>query len=192
VSLDRFERWLFSASALKQLVGAAALTGALALVLYALGQGAGNQELRHVLAWALNVSGALSGFCLGSAALLFLSGRGTASIRQVSADIESTQGTLEEILRKLEAAGTASLATSIEEKRNKFLAAQVGMLHYANKDQIRELYGDYFREPTVKSLVHEASEEGHGKIGVGLARVAAAEAGGGAARRTTTQLVLLC
>ena len=52
----------------------------------------------------------------------------------------------------------------VEEKKNKFLNVPSISFHYANKDQIASFYNDYFKEPTVASLVSEITGELSGEI----------------------------
>jgi hypothetical protein len=47
----------------------------------------------------------------------------------------------------------------ISEKRNSFLNIPNVAFHFADKEQIRNFYNDYFKEPTVASLVSEITDE---------------------------------
>lgn len=52
----------------------------------------------------------------------------------------------------------------VEDKKNKFQNIPSISFHYANKDQIAGFYNDYFREPTIASLVSEISGEISGEV----------------------------
>lgn len=75
--------------------------------------------------------------------------------------------TLERIKRffSLEAGNTVAKITDIiEEKKNRVLNIPNIAFHYANKDQITNFYNDYFKEPTLASLVSEITGEATGEV----------------------------
>ncbi len=59
----------------------------------------------------------------------------------------------------------------VEEKRNKFLNVPSISFHYANKDQIVSFYNDYFKEPSVASLVSEITGEISGELKGSLPKI---------------------
>jgi len=51
------------------------------------------------------------------------------------------------------------LAAIVEEKKNKFINTPSRSFHFANGEQIRSFYSDYFKEPTIASLINEMTGE---------------------------------
>lgn len=52
----------------------------------------------------------------------------------------------------------------VKEKKRKFLDIPSISFHFANKEQVKNFYNDYFKEPTLKSLVSEITEEASGEV----------------------------
>jgi len=53
---------------------------------------------------------------------------------------------------------------TIDEKKRRFLDTPSISFHFADKDQIRSFYDDYFKEPTLESLVSEITGEVSGQV----------------------------
>jgi hypothetical protein len=71
------------------------------------------------------------------------------------------------------------LTAAIEEKKRRFLnLPNIAFFHYANEERIRNIYNDYFREPTVESAVQELVSEISGDVGAELPKLLEAKFGG--------------
>jgi len=66
---------------------------------------------------------------------------------------------------------TKKLEQVIEEKKSKFLSIPSISFHYANEQQIRSFYEDYFKEPTVASLVAEIAGEIEGDVKASIPQI---------------------
>ena len=60
-----------------------------------------------------------------------------------------------EAAEKGDEGGSTRLEAIVKEKRTKFLNVPSVAFHYADENQIKGMYDDYFKEPTVESLVSE-------------------------------------
>jgi hypothetical protein len=63
-------------------------------------------------------------------------------------------------------------------KRQKFLDIPSISFHFADEDQIRSFYNDYFKEPTIENLVSEIAGEISGEINAGIPQVLESRVGG--------------
>jgi hypothetical protein len=59
----------------------------------------------------------------------------------------------------------------IEDKRQKFLNIPSISFHYADDDQIKNFYNEYFKEPTIENLVSEITGEVSGEIKSSLPQI---------------------
>jgi alanyl-tRNA synthetase len=87
----------------------------------------------------------------------------------------------EEILRvadRISGAKTRKLEEIVEEKKEKFINIPSVYFHFANKEQIRSSYEDYFKEPTIESLVSEITKEISGESKGGVPQMLEARIGG--------------
>ncbi|GGK64252.1 hypothetical protein [Amphritea balenae] len=66
----------------------------------------------------------------------------------------------------------------LAEKRDRLLKIPNVSFHFADRDRISSFYNDYFREPTVDSLVREIASEVSGDVSGKLPQVIEAKAGG--------------
>ena len=66
------------------------------------------------------------------------------------------------------AAAERTLEDILEEKRKRLLNVPNIAFHFANEEQIKSFYNDYFKEPTVANLVSEITGESSGRIKAGL------------------------
>jgi hypothetical protein len=78
------------------------------------------------------------------------------SARAVEKEPESAPGRLEAI---------------VKEKRAKFVNIPSVAFHYADEDQIKAMYDDYFKEPTVESLVSEVIGTINGEVKASLPQI---------------------
>jgi hypothetical protein len=66
----------------------------------------------------------------------------------------------------------------IDEKRRRFLDTPSISFHFADKEQIRSFYDDYFKEPTLESLVSEITGEVGGQVKASLPQFIESKIGG--------------
>ena len=76
---------------------------------------------------------------------------GSPAIDLVRSDLEDIRQTIRQEKKKI--------ADAIEEKRSNFLNIPNISFHYVDKEQVTNFYNDYFREPTIESLVSEMATE---------------------------------
>jgi hypothetical protein len=65
----------------------------------------------------------------------------------------------------------------INEKKQRFLDTPSISFHFADKEQIQNFYNDYFKEPTLESLVSEISGETNGQIKASIPQVVESKIG---------------
>lgn len=82
------------------------------------------------------------------------------------------------VRKSLEQAGRTALAGAIDKKKASFLNIPNISFHFANKDEIRSFYNDYFKEPTVEQLVNEVVSQVSGDVEGKLPRLLEARAAG--------------
>jgi hypothetical protein len=63
-------------------------------------------------------------------------------------------------------------------KRQKFLDIPSISFHFADEDQIKSFYNDYFKEPTIENLVSEIAGEIGGEINAGIPQILESRVGG--------------
>lgn len=84
----------------------------------------------------------------------------------------------QEALRILRLARTRQPDNAIDKKKEELSNIAAISFHFANQDQIRSFYNDYFKEPTIEQLVSEKSSELSGDVRGSLPKVLEAVAGG--------------
>lgn len=109
--------------------------------------------------------------------ILWTLSREMASIRFRSPEIEFLRSDLANIRQTFREARRKA-ADAIEAKRNNFLNIPNISFHYVDKAQVTNFYNDYFREPTIESLVSEMATEFGGDVKGKLPQVIEAKVGG--------------
>jgi hypothetical protein len=79
-------------------------------------------------------------------------------------DLRATQEEVRNLIKAIEQSGLAKLVQDIDEKKRSFLNIPAIALHYADKEQIKDIYADYFREPTVERIESDVSRELGGDV----------------------------
>ena len=85
---------------------------------------------------------------------------------------------LTDVKKSLAETKPTQLAEAIDKKKEGFINIGTISFHFANKDEVRNFYNDYFKEPTVEQIVSEMASEVSGDIKGQLPRVFEAKAGG--------------
>ncbi len=68
-------------------------------------------------------------------------------------------------------AGSSKLDEIVAKKRSRLLNVPSIAFQFADKQQIESFYNDYFREPTIESLISEVLGEAGGEVSAGLPQV---------------------
>lgn len=130
-------------------------------------------ELLKTLSWpivALVIAFSVGRFLWKTTRMLTKFKVAPSEIEFIRSDLADIRQTIREEKRKV--------AESIEAKRSNFLNIPNISFHYADKDQITSFYNDYFREPTIESLVSEMTTELSGDVKGKLPQLIEAKAGG--------------
>jgi|GEM_PF-2625707 hypothetical protein len=70
------------------------------------------------------------------------------------------------------------LAEAVDKKKEGFINVPNISFHFANKDEIKSFYNDYFKEPTVEQIVTEMVNELRGDVKGSLPKILEAKIGG--------------
>ncbi len=70
------------------------------------------------------------------------------------------------------------LAAALKDKKGKLLKLPNVSFHYIDEERVRDFYSDYFREPTVESMVRELVTETSGEIKGTLPQILESKVGG--------------
>lgn len=80
--------------------------------------------------------------------------------------------------RSLKEAKESPLADTVDKKKEAFINIPNISFHFANKDEIKSFYNDYFKEPTVEQVVAEIANELSGEVKGALPKILEAKIGG--------------
>ncbi len=83
-----------------------------------------------------------------------------------------------EILEKIKESKNTQLAEAVDQKKESFLNIPNISFHFADKEEIRNFYNDYFKEPTIEQVVAEMTSELRGDVKGTLPKVLEAKIGG--------------
>ena len=71
---------------------------------------------------------------------------------------------LDEIITSYEEKKSINLEEAVDKKKTSFLNIPTITLHYANEDEIVDIYNDFFKEPTIEQFVSEKAREVGGGV----------------------------
>jgi hypothetical protein len=131
-------------------------------------------EVIKTLSWP--IVALVIAFSLGK--IFWVLARQTMSFKFGPTEIEFLRSDIADIRQTIVREERKKIADAIEAKRNNFLNVPNVSFHYVDKEQVTNFYNDYFREPTIESLVNEMATESSGDLKGKLPQLIEAKVGG--------------